>query len=106
MNLGTPQTFHFLLVLTLIQFWWIAIIPFVVVNITALWLLRIGRANVSALVLLTFWTISITSVIIRFGAQTFFPALLILPISAASLLFQRRSSLVLAVISAVVSVMG
>ena len=25
MNLGTPQTFHFLLVLTLIQFWWIAI---------------------------------------------------------------------------------
>ena len=25
MNLGTPQTFHFLVVLTLIQFWWIAI---------------------------------------------------------------------------------
>lgn len=25
MNLGSPQTFHFLLVLTLIQFWWIAI---------------------------------------------------------------------------------
>ena len=84
------------------QFWWIAIVPFVVVNITALWLLRIGRANVSALVLLTFWTISITNVIIRFGAQTFFPALLILPISAASLLFSRRSSLVLAVISAMV----
>lgn len=84
------------------RFWWVTIVPFVVVNITALWLLRIGRANVSALVLLTFWTISITSVIIRFGAQTFFPALLILPISAASLLFQRRSSLVLALISAVV----
>ncbi len=84
------------------QFWWIAIVPFVVVNITALWLLRIGRANVSALVLLTFWTISITSVILRFGAQTFFPALLILPIAAGSLLFSRRSSLVLAVISAVV----
>jgi signal transduction histidine kinase len=84
------------------QFWWIAIVPFVVVNITALWLLRIGRANVSALVLITFWTISITSIILRFGAQTFFPALLILPISAASLLFQRRSSLLLAVISAIV----
>lgn len=84
------------------QMWWIAIIPFAVVNITALLLLRIGRANVSALVLLTFWTISITSVILRFGAQTFFPALLILPIAAGSLLFSRRSSLVLAVISAVV----
>lgn len=84
------------------EFWWIAIMPFVVVNITALYLLRIGRANVSALVLITFWTISITSIILRFGAQTFFPALLILPISAASLLFQRRSSLVLAVISAIV----
>ena len=84
------------------QFWWIAIVPFLVVNITAFWLLRIGRANVSALVLITFWTISITSMILRFGAQTFFPALLILPISAASLLFQRRSSLILAVISAIV----
>lgn len=82
--------------------WIFPILPFVLANGAALVLLRRGHINVSALVLLTFWTFSTTGVIMRFGAHTVFPAMLILPISASSLMFSRRTSLLLALISAVV----
>ncbi len=86
----------------LIPAWLFPMVPFIVANAMALVLLRQGRTTVSALVLITFWTFSMTGVIMRFGAYTIFPAMLVLPISASSLLFSRRTSFVLAIISAVV----
>ena len=79
--------------------WLFPFLPFLGANAVAMVLLRKGQTTVSALVLIIFWTFSMTSVIMRFGAHTFFPAMLVLPISASSLLFSRRTSLPLAVIS-------
>lgn len=80
--------------------WVFPFLPFFVANGAALVLLRKGQATVSALVLITFWTFSMTGVIMRFGAHTFFPAMLVVPIGASSLLFARRTSFILAAISA------
>lgn len=81
--------------------WVFPLLPILVANGAALVLLRKGQTTVSALVLITFWTFSMTGVIMRFGAHTFFPAMLVLPISASSLLFSRRTSFILALFSAV-----
>lgn len=80
--------------------WVFPSLPFLVANGAALVLLRKGQSTVSALVLITFWTFSMTGVIMRFGAHTFFPAMLVVPIGASSLLFARRTSFILAAISA------
>jgi signal transduction histidine kinase len=82
--------------------WFPPIVPIVIVSITSLLLLRMGQLNVSAVVLMSFWTIAVTVVTLRFGAHTFFPALLILPIGVASLLYNSRMSIVLAVVSTLV----
>ena len=79
--------------------WVFPLLPFLVANGAALLLLRKGQTTVSALILITFWTFSMTGVIMRFGAHTFFPAMLVVPIGASSLLFARRTSFVLAIIS-------
>lgn len=77
-------------------------VSIVIVAVTALLFLRMGQPNVSALILMSFWTIAVTVVTLRFGAHTFFPALLILPIGAASLLYNERVSMLLAVVSILV----
>lgn len=82
--------------------WIPPIISIVIVTITALLFLRMGQPNVSAFILMSFWTIAVTVVTLRFGAHTFFPALLILPIGVASLLYNSRISMMLAVVSCVV----
>ncbi|MFZ9857693.1 MAG: sensor histidine kinase [Roseiflexaceae bacterium] len=82
--------------------WLPPIVPIVIVSITALLFLRMGQPNVSAFILMSFWTIAVTVVTLRFGAHTFFPALLILPIGVASLLYNSRISMMLAIISTLV----
>ena len=82
--------------------WLPPIVPIVIVSITALLFLRMGQANVSAVILMSFWTIVVTIVTLRFGAHTFFPALLILPIGGASLLYNSRISMMLTIVSIVV----
>ena len=82
--------------------WLPPIVPIVIVSITALLFLRMGQPNVSALILMSFWTIAVTVVTLRFGAHTFFPALLILPIGVASLLYNSRISMMLTVVSILV----
>jgi signal transduction histidine kinase len=82
--------------------WSPPIVPIVIVSITALLFLRMGQPNVSALILMSFWTIAVTIVTLRFGAHTFFPALLILPIGVASLLYNSRISMMLAIVSILV----
>lgn len=79
--------------------WLPPIVPIVIVAMTSILLLRIGQPNVSAVILISFWTIAVTIVTLRFGAHTFFPALLILPIGVASLLYNSRMSIVLAIVS-------
>lgn len=80
--------------------WFLPGIPVLAISIIAYTFIRIGKANVSALILLVFWTISITGIVVRFGAHTNFPALLILPIGASSLLFNRRITMLLSGLSA------
>lgn len=82
--------------------WLPPIVPIVIVSITALLFLRMGQPNVSAFILMSFWTIVVTVVTLRFGAHTFFPALLILPIGVASLLYNNRISMMLAIVSILV----
>ncbi|MFN5061043.1 MAG: sensor histidine kinase [Chloroflexota bacterium] len=82
--------------------WLPPIVPIVIVSITTLLLLRMGQLNVSAVILMSFWTIAVTIVTLRFGAHTFFPALLILPIGVASLLYNSRISMMLAIVSTLV----
>lgn len=82
--------------------WLPPIVPIVIVSITALLFLRMGQPNVSAFILMSFWTIAVTVVTLRFGAHTFFPALLILPIGVASLLYNSRISMMLTIVSILV----
>lgn len=82
--------------------WSPPIVPIVIVTITSLLFLRMGQPNVSAFILMSFWTIAVTVVTLRFGAHTFFPALLILPIGVSSLLYGSRISMMLALVSSVV----
>lgn len=77
-------------------------VSIVIVAITALLFLRMGQPNVSAIILMSFWTVAVTIVTLRFGAHTFFPALLILPIGVASLLYNDRVSMMLTLVSIVV----
>jgi signal transduction histidine kinase len=67
-------------------------------------LVRLGRPTVSALVLLSVWTLLTTLTALRFGVTTYFPALLILPICAAGLLIDRVASLSLAALATVLVV--
>ena len=73
--------------------WLSTFLPFLGANAVAMVLSRRGQTTVSAMVLIIFWTFSMTSVIMRFGAHTFFPAMLVFPSSASSLLFSRRTIL-------------
>lgn len=82
--------------------WSPPIVPIVIALITALLFLRMGQPNVSAVILISFWTIAVTIVTLRFGAHTFFPALLILPIGISSLLYNGRVSMMLAGVSILV----
>lgn len=77
-------------------------VSIVIVSITSLLFLRMGQPNVSAMILLSFWTIAVTVVTLRFGAHTFFPALLILPIGVASVIYNTRISILLAIVSTIV----
>jgi signal transduction histidine kinase len=67
-------------------------------------LVRLGRPTVSALVLLSVWTLLTTMTALRFGVTTYFPALLIMPICAAGLLIDRVASLSLAALATVLVV--
>jgi signal transduction histidine kinase len=77
-----------------------AIISMLVVMVTALAFLRFGQPNISAVLLLLFWTVAVTLVTVRLGANTYLPAMMILPIGIATLLFNQRVGITLALISA------
>lgn len=79
--------------------WFLPAVPAMALLIITYAFIRMGKASVSAFILLMFWTISITVIVVRFGANTNFPALLILPIGAASLLFHRRITVLLTAVS-------
>lgn len=60
---------------------------------------RLGRPTISAFALVGFWTLITTSLAVRSGITSFFPALLVLPICAAGLLIDRSASIGLAVLA-------
>jgi signal transduction histidine kinase len=64
-------------------------------------LVRIGRPTISALVLIGVWTLITTASTLRAGVNSYFPALLIIPICAAGLLIDRTASLSLAALATV-----
>ena len=82
--------------------WFLPAVPVLAIGIITYALIRMGKANVSAFLLLIFWTVSITSIVVRFGVHTNFPALLILPIGAASLLFHRQITMLLTALSSII----
>jgi signal transduction histidine kinase len=82
--------------------WFVPAVPVLAILIITYALIRMGKANVSAFILLIFWTVSITGIVVRFGAHTNFPAMLILPIGAASLLFDRRITMLLTALSSLI----
>lgn len=82
--------------------WFLPAVPVLAICIVTYAFIRMGKANVSAFILLIFWTVSITGIVVRFGAHTNFPALLILPIGAASLLFHRRITMLLTALSSLI----
>lgn len=59
-------------------------------------LVRLGRPTLSALLLIGVWTLVMTFTALRVGVNTYFPALLILPICAAGLLIDRFAAIALA----------
>jgi signal transduction histidine kinase len=79
---------------------WRPVLSMVIVLFTAVAFLRIGQPNISAVLLLLFWTVAVTIVTVRAGVNTYIPAMLILPIGVSTLLFNRRVSFILALISA------
>jgi signal transduction histidine kinase len=79
---------------------WRAVLSMGIVLLTAVAFLRIGQPNISAILLLLFWTVAVTIVTVRAGVNTYIPAMLILPIGVSTLLFNRRVSFILALISA------
>lgn len=84
--------------------WLLPAVPITAVSLIAYAFLRLGKANVSAVILMVFWTIATTGMVMRFGAMSNFPALLIVPIGAASLLFHRRITVLMTVLSGMVVV--
>jgi hypothetical protein len=82
--------------------WFVPAVPVLAILTITYAFIRMGKANVSAFILLIFWTVSITGIVVRFGAHTNFPAMLILPIGAASLLFDRRITMLLTALSSLI----
>ncbi len=62
-------------------------------------LVRLGRPTISALLLIGIWTFSTTLAALQGGVTTFLPALMIVPICAAGLLFDRTATIVLATLA-------
>lgn len=62
-------------------------------------LVRLGRPTISAVLLIGVWTFSTTLAALQGGVSTFLPALMIVPICAAGLLFDRLASIVLATLA-------
>lgn len=79
-----------------------ALLSMSVVMVTAFAFLKFGQPNISAILLLLFWTVAVTLVTVRSGVNTYLPALMILPIGVSTLLFNQRVGMILAVISAAV----
>jgi signal transduction histidine kinase len=74
-------------------------VPFIVMGIfvsAMIILVRLGRPTISALVLIGVWTLLTTGSLVRFGVNSNFPALLIVPICLAGLLLDRVACLSLA----------
>lgn len=82
--------------------WLLPAVPIFAISVISYAFLRLGRPNISAVILLVFWTIATTIMVMRFGALNNFPALLLIPIAAASLLFHRRVTVLLTILSSAV----
>ncbi|MFM2031267.1 MAG: hypothetical protein RLZZ297_32 [Chloroflexota bacterium] len=79
--------------------WLLPAVPITAISLIAYAFLRFGQPTISAVILMVFWTIATTGMLVRFGAMTNFPALLVVPIAAASLLFHRRITVLMTALS-------
>jgi signal transduction histidine kinase len=78
-------------------------LTFIVVLVTfcagLIMLVRLRRPTISALLLIGAWTLVTTGVSLQMGVDTFFPAMLIIPICAAGLLIDKVASISLAALA-------
>src|SRR5215212_11150833 len=67
-------------------------------------LVRLGRPTISALIVIAVWTLATTAGAIQSGVNSYFPALLIIPICVAGLLIDGVASISLAALGALLVV--